>query len=69
MVINQVIRWCGKQGNSISTHALKQISRSLVRTARAETLGRLEVPMIAAALPVAEFVVVAGAVEEEIGRW
>lgn len=38
--------------------------------ARAEALGRLEAPMIAAALPVAEFVVAGGgAVEEETGRW
>lgn len=37
--------------------------------ARAEALGPLEAPMIAAALPVAEFVLGAGAVEEDPGRW
>lgn len=37
--------------------------------ARAEALGPLEAPMIAAALPVAEFVLGAGAVEEDAGRW
>lgn len=37
--------------------------------ARAEALGRDEAPMIAAALPVASFVVVAGAVEADTGRW
>lgn len=37
--------------------------------ARAEALGPLEAPMIAAALPVAELVPGAGAVEEDAGRW
>lgn len=37
--------------------------------ASAEALGRLEAPMMAAALPVAVFVLAAGAVDEEAGRW
>lgn len=37
--------------------------------ARAEALGPLEAPMIAAALPVAELVLGAGAVEDDTGRW